>query len=114
MLANNETLPLLVKMLPITSVAFAEEPVDIPMLIAWLQTFYGLLGEKLLSCGRVPEDLRAAPDSRSPLSEALRGSGFCIRDNLGPKSRVARLEPLPGSLYSGVVCEACGRFSEHF
>ena len=44
-LANNETLPLLVKMLPITSVAFAEEPVDIPMLIAWLQTFYGLLGE---------------------------------------------------------------------
>lgn len=44
-LANNENLPLLVKMLPITSVAFAEEPVDIPMLIAWLQTFYGLLGE---------------------------------------------------------------------
>jgi hypothetical protein len=44
-LANNETLPLLVKVLPITSVAFAEEPVDIPMLIAWLQTFYGLLSE---------------------------------------------------------------------
>ena len=42
-LANNETLPLLVKVLPVTSVAFAEEPVDIPMLIAWLQTFYALL-----------------------------------------------------------------------
>ncbi|MEO8592940.1 MAG: toll/interleukin-1 receptor domain-containing protein [Candidatus Solibacter sp.] len=42
-LANNETLPLLVKVLPVTSVAFAEEPVDIPMLIAWLQTFYSLL-----------------------------------------------------------------------
>jgi hypothetical protein len=26
-------------------VAFAEELVDIPMLIAWLQTFYGLLSE---------------------------------------------------------------------
>ena len=96
-LANNETLPLLVKMLPITSVAFAEEPVDIPMLIAWLQTFYGLLGEKLLSCGRVPEDLRAAPDSRSPLSEALRGSGFCHKGQLrseepsGPTRTVARL-----------------------
>jgi len=43
-LANNETLPLLVKVLPVTSVAFAEEPVDIPMLIAWLQTFYTFLG----------------------------------------------------------------------
>jgi hypothetical protein len=44
-LANNETLPLLVKLLPVTSVAFAEEPVDIPMLVAWLQTFYGLLAK---------------------------------------------------------------------
>jgi hypothetical protein len=44
-LANNETLPLLAKLLPVTSVVFAEEPVDIKMLISWLRTFYGFVAE---------------------------------------------------------------------
>ena len=112
-LANNETLPLLVKMLPITSVAFAEEPVDIPMLISWLQTFYGLLSENY-SLADACRKTYAQHQIPVRLYPKLYAEAVPYKGRLGPKSRVARLVPSPGCLYSGVICEAYGRFLEHF
>jgi len=50
-LANNETLALVVKLLPLTSVIFALEPVDFKTLAQWIQAFY-----TLLSAGSSPYD----------------------------------------------------------
>ncbi|HLJ90523.1 MAG TPA: hypothetical protein VKZ53_27185 [Candidatus Angelobacter sp.] len=50
-LANNERLALVVKLLPITSVIFALEPVDPKMIAQWIKAFY-----MLLSTGLSPYD----------------------------------------------------------
>jgi hypothetical protein len=44
-LAHNETLALVTKLLPVTSVVFAMEPVDSKGLIEWIRGFYALLAE---------------------------------------------------------------------
>ena len=43
-LANNETLALVTKLLQVTSVVFALEPVESKALAAWIASFYGFLG----------------------------------------------------------------------
>ena len=45
-LANNETTPLVARLLPVTNVAFALEPMDIKTLADWIQEFYRLLAKK--------------------------------------------------------------------
>ena len=44
-LANNETLALVTKLLQVTSVVFALEPVESKALAAWIASFYGFLAE---------------------------------------------------------------------
>jgi hypothetical protein len=44
-LAHNETLALVTKLLPVTNVVFAMEPVDSKGLIEWIKGFYALLAE---------------------------------------------------------------------
>jgi len=44
-LAHNETLALVTKLLPVTNVVFALEPVDSTALIEWIKGFYTLLAE---------------------------------------------------------------------
>jgi hypothetical protein len=46
-LANNETLALVTKLLPVTNVVFALEPVDSNDMIEWIKGFYAFLGEGL-------------------------------------------------------------------
>jgi hypothetical protein len=46
-LANNETLALVTKLLPVTSVIFALEPVELKTLVQWIKAFYVLLGAGL-------------------------------------------------------------------
>lgn len=44
-LANNETTPLVARLLPVTNVAFALEPMDMKTLGNWIQEFYRLLSK---------------------------------------------------------------------
>jgi len=44
-LANNETLALVTKLLPVTNVVFALEPVGVEALIRWIESFYSLLAK---------------------------------------------------------------------
>lgn len=44
-LANNETTPLVARLLPVTNVAFALEPLDVKTLTDWIQGFYRLLAK---------------------------------------------------------------------
>jgi len=44
-LAHNETLALVTKLLPVTNVVFALEPVDSKSMIEWIKGFYALLAE---------------------------------------------------------------------
>jgi hypothetical protein len=46
-LANNETLALVTKLLPVTSVIFALEPVELSTLVQWIRAFYVLFGTGL-------------------------------------------------------------------
>ncbi|MBV8819651.1 MAG: toll/interleukin-1 receptor domain-containing protein, partial [Acidobacteriaceae bacterium] len=50
-LANNETTPLVARLLPFTNVAFALEPMDLKALRDWIQEFY-----RLLATGRTLSD----------------------------------------------------------
>lgn len=45
-LANNETTPLVARLLPVTNVAFALEPMDMKTLADWIQEFYRLLAKR--------------------------------------------------------------------
>jgi TIR domain len=44
-LPNNEALPLVAKLLPVTNVVFALDPVDLKTLANWIQDFYVMLSE---------------------------------------------------------------------
>jgi hypothetical protein len=44
-LPNNEALPLVAKLLPVTNVVFALDPVDLKTLANWIQDFYPMLSE---------------------------------------------------------------------
>jgi hypothetical protein len=44
-LPNNEALPLVAKLLPVTNVVFAHDPVDVKTLASWISDFYRMLAE---------------------------------------------------------------------
>ena len=63
-LANNETTALVARLLPVTNVAFALEPMDLKTLRDWIQEFY-----RLLATGRTLSDAcrRAVAEYQSPM-----------------------------------------------
>jgi hypothetical protein len=44
-LPNNEALPLVAKLLPVTNVVFALDPIDLKTLANWIQDFYLMLSK---------------------------------------------------------------------
>jgi hypothetical protein len=77
-LPNNEALPLVAKLLPVTNVVFAYDPIDLKTLANWIRDFYLMLakGYSLSDACRKAFAQHQAPMNLYPQLPVLSGRKF--------------------------------------